>query len=284
MSELVENKHKIMDGALLAKNILKKIASEIEENIYNPRLAAILVGDDIGAITYQKFKERKCAEVGIRYSLYAFQSTELASVKAKITELNEDDDITGIMVQLPIPEGWDEDALLEHIVPNKDVDGLNYENVGRSYYSSHSDVFVPCAAEGIMRLLAKYQVDMEGKKAAVLGRGRLLGTPVAQLLEKKNAFVTKIHSIVDRERLEHELKTADIVISATGKPEIIEGRFLREGVIAIDCGNTANEREFKEDMFDRSSLFSTVPGGVGPMTIAVLLNNVLKAYKMQKVA
>jgi methylenetetrahydrofolate dehydrogenase (NADP+)/methenyltetrahydrofolate cyclohydrolase len=279
MSELVQRKGTIMDGRALSQEMLDKIKAEINENTYDPRLAAIIIGKDKGSYTYQQMKEQKCAEVGIRYSLYAYPDPPHSSfIEDIITKQNDDKDITGVMVQLPLPSEFNENEILELIKTEKDVDGLNFINIGRSYYSS--DVFVPCAAEGIIRLLKAYKIDVKGKKAVVLGRGRLLGTPVAQLLEREDAFVTKIHSIVDNERVNHELSTADIIISATGKPGLIDVDILRDDIIAIDCANTKLEREFPDTIFDKASFISTVPGGIGPMTIGVLINNTLKAYKL----
>lgn len=275
--EIIENN--IIDGTKIAKQILQEVKEEINKHHYHPRLAALIVGDNQGCYTYQRYKEKKCAEVGIKYSLYAFQNPPNHEiVKEKIIYLNEDPDITGVMVQLPLPSNYNENAILELIPSNKDVDGLNYINVARSYYNS--EIFVPCAAEGIMRLLHEYKVDISSKKAIVLGRGRLLGSPVAQLLENENAFVTKIHSVVNAEDIRRELSNADIVISATGTPQMINAEMLKEGVVAIDCANTKDEREFHNDVFDKASHISTVPGGIGPMTIAILLKNTLKAYKI----
>ncbi|MFX0173992.1 MAG: bifunctional methylenetetrahydrofolate dehydrogenase/methenyltetrahydrofolate cyclohydrolase, partial [Candidatus Hodarchaeota archaeon] len=180
-------------------------------------------------------------------------------------------------VQLPLPMDYNENELLEVIASEKDVDGLNFMNVGRSYYSSN--VFVPCAAEGIIRMLKECNVNISGKKAVVLGRGRLLGTPIAQLLEKENAFVTKIHSVVEKDDIRRELSSADLIISATGQPQLIDANFLKDNVVTIDCANTRQDREFSDDVFEKTSFFATVPGGVGPMTIAVLINNTLRAYK-----
>ncbi|MFX0016835.1 MAG: bifunctional 5,10-methylenetetrahydrofolate dehydrogenase/5,10-methenyltetrahydrofolate cyclohydrolase [Candidatus Hermodarchaeota archaeon] len=278
MSKVVSNIGTIMDGTTLSQKILENVKAEIEKNQYDPRLIAIIIGNDKGSYIYQRMKERKCVEVGIRYSLYAFNNiVEPTKIKELILKQNENIDITGIMVQLPLPPQYNENEILELINTEKDIDGLNFINIGRSYYSS--DVFVPCAAEGLKRLLEAYNIDVKGKKAVVLGRGRLIGTPVAQLLEKENAFVTKIHRIVDRERVINELRSADIVVSATGMPKLIDADILKEGVIAIDCANTKTEREFTDLIFKKASFVSTVPGGLGPLTIAVLLKNTLKAYK-----
>ncbi|MHA2247533.1 MAG: bifunctional 5,10-methylenetetrahydrofolate dehydrogenase/5,10-methenyltetrahydrofolate cyclohydrolase [Candidatus Hodarchaeales archaeon] len=278
MSKVVPNIGTIMDGRKLSQKILENVQAEIEKNQYDPRLIAIIIGEDKGSYIYQRMKERKFAEVGIRYSLYAFNYLiDPSKIKELILKQNENKDITGIMVQLPLPPKYNENEILELIKTEKDIDGLNFINIGRSYYTS--DVFVPCAAEGLRLLLKAYNIEVKGKKAVVLGRGRLIGTPVAQLLEKENAFVTKIHSIVDRDRVNSELRSADIVISATGKPKLIDAEILKEGVIAIDCANTKTEREFTDLIFEKASFVSTVPGGLGPLTIAVLIKNTLKAYK-----
>lgn len=279
MATLLErNHHKCMDGAKLANLILSRVEKEIKVNQYEPRLAAIIVGKDPGSFMYQQMKEKRCVEVGIRYSSYIYSTPpSQGEVIEKIEQMNNDEDITGIMLQLPLPSDWSENRLLEQIRSEKDVDGLNYVNMGRSLYNSN--VFVPCAAEGILTMLKHYHVPIEGKKAVVLGRGRLLGTPVAMLLEQDDAFVTKIHSFVDQANIERELVAADIVISATGRSGIINASMLKEHVVTIDCGNTRQEREFEDDVFDITSHFSTTPGGVGPMTIAILINNTLKAYK-----
>jgi len=278
MTEMSQHKGILMDGSALAHQMIENDKKEIKDNKYNPRLAAIIVGTDKGCYTYQQMKERKCAEVGIRYSLYAYTNPpEPSVIKEMITKLNKDEDITGVMVQLPLPANYNENEILELVATEKDVDGLNSVNIGRSYYNT--DVFVPCAAEGIIRMLKAYELDVKSKKAVVLGRGSLLGTPVAQLLERENAFVTKIHSIVNEDDVIRELSTADVVISATGKAGLIDADMLKEGAIIFDCANTKSEREFKDSVFDKASYYSTVPGGIGPMTISVLINNVVKAYK-----
>ncbi|MFW9854339.1 MAG: bifunctional 5,10-methylenetetrahydrofolate dehydrogenase/5,10-methenyltetrahydrofolate cyclohydrolase [Candidatus Thorarchaeota archaeon] len=279
MTSFIErNLHKCMDGNKLSEIILSQVKDDIQGKKYSPRLAAIIVGNDPSLYTYQRMKEKKCAEVGIRYSLYVYKKPpSQEELTTKIRQMNDDPDVTGVMVQLPLPSDWNENRILELIETEKDVDGLNYVNIGRSLYNSN--VFVPCAAEGIMTMLKHYHIPIEGKKAVVLGRGRLLGTPVAMLLEHNDAFVTKIHSVVNQTDIERELKAADIVISATGKPCFIKASMLKEGVITIDCGNTRQEREFEDRVFEIASHFSTTPGGVGPMTIAILINNTLKAYK-----
>lgn len=279
MSILGENKEKLIDGKALATKIIDNVKEEIEVNGYDPRIASIIVEKNRGSYTYQQMKEKKCAEVGIRYSLYAYPDPpDSTDVKNKILELNDNDDITGIMIQLPLPSNYNENELLEVIASGKDVDGLNFMNVGRSYYSSN--VFIPCAAEGIIRMLKEYNIEIRGKKAVVLGRGRLLGTPIAQLLEKENAIVTKIHSIAGRDDIKRELSSADLIISATGRPRFIDPSFLKDDVVTIDCANTRQDREFFDAVFEKTSFFATAPGGVGPMTIAVLINNILRAFKL----
>ncbi|MFX0123413.1 MAG: bifunctional 5,10-methylenetetrahydrofolate dehydrogenase/5,10-methenyltetrahydrofolate cyclohydrolase [Candidatus Hodarchaeota archaeon] len=279
MSILGENKEKLIDGKALATKVIDNVKNEIQTNGYDPRLASIIVDKDRGSYSYQQMKEKKCVEVGIRYSLYAYPDPpDPSDIKTKIKELNDNDDVTGIMIQLPLPTNYNENELLEVIAPEKDVDGLNFMNVGRFYYSSN--VFIPCAAEGIIRMLKEYKIEIRGKKAVVLGRGRLLGTPIAQLLEKENAIVTKIHSVAGRDDIKRELSTADLIISATGQPQLIDTNFLKDDVVTIDCANTRQDREFFDDIFEKAIFFATAPGGVGPMTIAMLINNLLRAFKL----
>lgn len=269
-------KEKVLDGTALANEIINSVKNEIGENNYFPRLAAIIVGNDEGCITYQNWKEKKCEQAGILYSLYNFKKAKDSEITKLIEKLNSDEEVHGIMIQIPLPKKNDENKLLELIKPEKDVDGLNYINVAKSHYTS---AFIPCAAEGIIRLLDKYEINVEGKKAVVIGRGRLLGNPIAELLEKNNAYVTKLHSGIELSNLERELESADVIVSASGRKNIVNSKILKKGVIAVDCANTEKEREFTEEIFEVAEYVSTTPGGIGPMTIAILVNNVLKAYK-----
>ena len=261
---------------------MKKDVEKLKENGINPKLAVILVGEDKASQIYVKNKLKSCEQVGIEFEEFIFEDTvtqeELIN---KICQLNEDKNVTGILLQSPIPKHLNEQEAVNAIHPDKDVDGFHPINVGK--LSIGEDCFVSCTPFGIMRLLEEYQIDIEGKHAVVVGRSNIVGKPMIQCLLRNNATVTVCHS--KTKNLQNYTKQADILISAIGKPKFITKEFIKKDAVVIDVGiNRLNDGSICgdidfEEVKDVAGYITPVPGGVGPMTIAMLMNNVVKAVK-----
>jgi methylenetetrahydrofolate dehydrogenase (NADP+) / methenyltetrahydrofolate cyclohydrolase len=280
---------KLIDG----KETAKQIKAELKEKIFHnkgrkPGLAVIIVGDDKASHYYVGSKQKACTEVGIE----SFK-TELGSQISKkelidvIEKYNQDEKVDGILLQLPLPEGLraDTQEIIDTISATKDVDGLTTINLGK-LVSKSPDAIEPCTPKGCMELLKRYDITLSGKKAIVLGRSTLVGKPISLLLNNANATVTMAHS---RTRdLEAELKEADIIVAAIGQAEFIQGDSIKEDAVVIDVGINAIERDGKRTLVgdvefvsaeNRASFITPVPGGVGPMTVAMLLQNTFELYK-----
>jgi methylenetetrahydrofolate dehydrogenase (NADP+)/methenyltetrahydrofolate cyclohydrolase len=278
---------RIIDGKGIAEVIRKEMKDEVAlltKEGRAPGLAVILVGDDPASKTYVGSKERAARELGI-YSKVIRREAGISQDEliGLIRELNEDRNIDGILVQLPLPAHIDEKAIIEAIDPGKDVDGFHPVNTGR-LFNSQVDVprFEPCTPLGIMELLEREGIEIEGKKAVVVGRSNIVGKPIACLLLEKNATVTICHSRT--RELAKETAQADILVAAVGKPAFIDGSMVKEGVIAIDVGINRVDGKLVGDLDfpsveKKSSYITPVPGGVGPMTIAMLMKNTIKARK-----
>ncbi len=273
----------ILDG----KKVASKLKDEIKEKVSNleikPGLAVICIGDDPASQIYVKLKRKLCEELGIYIEEHNFDKcvtqTELLEL---IDDLNEDDSIHGILLQSPIPYHLNILELFEKISPKKDVDGFNSVNVGK--LSQGQDCFVPCTPLGIMRILKEYNIEIEGKNCVVVGRSNIVGRPMAQLLINANGTVTVCHS--KTKNLGEITKTADILIVAVGRPEFITADMVKDGAIVVDVGVNRIENSKKirgdvdfENVKDKCSYITPVPGGVGPMTIITLMSNLLKAYE-----
>ncbi len=286
----------LIDGKQTAADIKKEIAAEVEEMKANggktPHLAAVLVGHDGGSETYVAFKIKDCAEVGFKSSLIRYEDdvTE-AELLAKVEELNNDADVDGFIVQLPLPDHISEQKIIEAIAPEKDVDGFHPVNVGRMVIGLPS--FVSATPDGIVELLQRYNIETSGKNCVVVGRSNIVGRPMSILMSQKamNATVTVAHS---RTKDLNELcASADILIAALGFPEFIKGDMVKEGAVVIDVGTTRVESDqtksgwkLKGDvLFDevapKCAAITPVPGGVGPMTRVSLLKNTLLAAKKE---
>ncbi len=284
----------LIDGKKIASEIKKEIAGEVLKIKENggkvPHLAAVLVGHDGGSETYVAFKIKDCQEVGFKSSLVRFEDdvTE-AELLAKVEELNNDPDIDGFIVQLPLPKHISEQKIIEAIDPKKDVDGFHPVNVGRMVIGLPS--FVSATPYGIVELLKRYQIETNGKNCVVVGRSNIVGRPLSVLLSQKgiNATVTVAHSRTAN--LEQVCASADILVAAIGSPEFITAGMVKKGAVVIDVGTTrvpAPETKsgwkLKGDVkFDevapKCSWITPVPGGVGPMTRVALLQNTLLAVK-----
>jgi len=284
----------VIDGKLTAFEIKKEIKSEVDillkSDKKRPHLAAILVGHDGGSETYVAYKIKDCEKVGFKSSLIRFEDDvsdhELLN---KIHELNENEDIDGFIVQLPLPSHIDEQKVIEAIDPNKDVDGFHPVNVGRTVIGLPS--FVSATPAGIIELLKRYQIDTSGKNCVIVGRSNIVGRPLSVLMSQKkiNATVTVAHS---RTRdLDKVCAKADILIAALGSPEFIKADMVKEGAVVIDVGTTrvpSNETKsgFRlkgdvkyDEVAPKCAYITPVPGGVGPMTRVSLLSNTLLAAK-----
>jgi methylenetetrahydrofolate dehydrogenase (NADP+)/methenyltetrahydrofolate cyclohydrolase len=270
----------LIDGAHHAAQILeytKQRAAAFEAaHGRKPSLATILVGDDPASVTYVAMKQRRCAENNIE-SLHVHlpQTTTTAALVEVVSGLSEDPAIDGILLQHPVPSHIDERAGFEAIIPAKDVDGVTMHSFAAMAFGY--ETLASCTPAGIMRLLSIYDVDLTGKHAVVIGRSAILGKPVGMLLLQQNATVTYCHSRT--RELEDIVATADVLVAAVGRPNFVRGAWLKPGVVVIDAGyNEGNvgDVHFAEAL-ERASLITPVPGGVGPMTIAMLLEQTVDA-------
>lgn len=273
---------KIIDGAAVAKKLRAQLAQEIVAKKISPGLAVVLVGEDPASQVYVRNKSRAAEETGIKswqHSLPAQTTQE--ELLALIDRLNKDKAIHGILVQLPLPKHFDTQAIIAAIDPDKDVDGLHPMNAGR--LSLGLPGFVPCTPQGCMILLREAATDLAGKRAIVLGRSVLVGKPIAQLLLGADCTVTMAHS--KTRDLADECRRTDILVAAIGKPEFVQGDWVKQGAIVIDVGinrvadpSMAGKTKLVGDVAfaeaaKRAAAITPVPGGVGPMTIACLLKN-----------
>ena len=282
----------ILDGKKLSQQIKEEIKQAVslrkEKGEKIPHLAAVLVGNDGASLTYVGSKVRSCEQVGFKSTLIRLESaiTEDALLK-KIKELNDDDTLDGYIVQLPLPKHIDEEKILLAVDPKKDVDGFHPSNFGRM--ALEMDSFIPATPFGIMEMLRRNEVDISGKHCVVIGRSNIVGRPISILMSQKgnpgNATVTLAHSRT--KNIEQLTQKADIIVSALGIPEFLKADMVKEGVIVIDVGITRvpdashpkgyvikGDVDFDE-VSKKSSYITPVPGGVGPMTIAMLLKNTL---------
>lgn len=274
----------LLEGRELKKKILEELKEEIIRNNDKVGLAIIQVGNDKASDVYVGQKEKMARFLDFEYKHIKYDSDVLEEeLIDKIYELNNDDNINGILVQLPIPRNLDKDKIINSIDYRKDVDGLTDMNIGRLV--SGKECLVPCTPLGIINLLDYYNIDVEGKNIVVVGRSLLVGKPIATLLTNKNATVTICHSKTDN--LSDYTKNADIVIVAIGKANFLTGDMIKENSIIIDVGinrvdgKLCGDVDF-DDVKDKVSMITPVPGGVGQMTVASLAQNTYKAYKLAK--
>lgn len=275
----------IIDGKKCALDLETSLKAKIEKLKETgqrlPMLAVILVGEDPASMSYVGGKEKACTRVGILSRVFRMSAeVSEAEVIQVVQTLNRDPEVDGILVQLPLPKHINSSRVIATLDPEKDVDGLHPVNVARLYDKQPG--FVPCTPKGIMTLLKTYGVTLQGKKAVVLGRSALVGRPIAQLLLNQNATVTVCHSkTVD---IPHHSKDADIVVVAIGKAKFLTADYVSQNQVIIDVGITRVEGKLVGDVDyeavkDTADLITPVPGGVGPMTIASLLENTLEAYE-----
>ena len=273
----------IIDGKSIAQNIEQELKEKIQKQNLTLTLAVVLVGDDPASQIYVRNKGVACQRVGINSITVNMPSqTSQAELEQKIKELAQDNNINGILLQLPLPKGLDERHAIELIPANKDVDGLTFENLGRLFVGKKN--IVPCTPLGCMVLLESVTSDFDGKDAVVIGRSNLVGKPVAQLLLQKNCSVTNLHS--KSKNIQQYVKNADIVVCAVGKSGLLKLEDFKSGATVIDVGiNRGLYGKLCGDVEkgERQDIFVTpVPKGVGPMTIAMLLCNTYKCFCLQQ--
>ena len=274
---------KILDGkavSLKVKESVKVRADELKKFGVEPTLAVVLVGEDKASQTYVRAKEKACNEYGIKSVAHRLsENTTQNELLALINVLNLDDSIHGILVQLPLPKHIDTNVVLAAIDPRKDVDGFHAVNVGKLV--SGLDGFVPCTPLGVMEILKEYGIEVAGLNAVVIGRSNIVGKPMANLLLNASATVTVTHS--KTKNLKEICKNADLIVTAIGKPFFLKADMVKDGAVVVDVGiNRLDDGRLVGDVdFDevapKCSYITPVPGGVGPMTIAMLLNNTILA-------
>ena len=279
---------KIIDGKAVAKAVRSEVAEKVKEIQARdgrvPKLAVIIVGEDPASQTYVKSKGKACAQVGMESETICLpENTTEEELLAEIQRLNADASVNGILVQLPLPEHIHVDPVIQTIDPDKDVDGFHIRNIGNMTKGGCKE-YLPCTPNGVMELLRRSQIEIEGKHCVVVGRSNLVGKPAALLLQEANGTVTLCHSRT--KDLAGFCRMADILVVAAGKPGLIHGSMIKEGAVVIDVGIHRLESGLCGDVDTESCMgiakaITPVPGGVGPMTVAMLMQNCLQAYQKQ---
>ena len=288
---------RIIDGKAIAAEVRQKVAEDVSamvaEGKPKPGLATVLVGEDQASQVYVRSKIRACEKAGIESFGHRLPDTATQEeVEGLVKELNADPRVNGILVQLPLPSGLDEEAVLNTIRLDKDVDGFHPVNIGRLAQKGREPQFIPCTPSGIMYLIEQTGTSLEGAEAVVLGRSNIVGMPVALLLVSSNATVTICHSRT--KDLPGVVRKADVLIAAVGRAEMVRGDWVKPGAVVIDVGinrvdDPSRERGYRlvgdvcyDEVKEVAGAITPVPGGVGPMTIAMLLQNTVRAAKSQK--
>lgn len=285
----------LIDGKVISKELREELTVEVAEMVAagkpKPGLATVLVGEDPASQSYVRSKQKSSARVGIEsfgFNLPAEASQ--AEIEGLVKELNEDPRVHGILVQLPLPSGLDEEKVLNIINLEKDVDGFHPVNIGRLAQKGREPTFVPCTPSGILYMMKKIGTQLDGANAVVLGRSNIVGMPMALLLVGEDSTVTICHSRT--KDLPAVCREADILIAAVGRPEMVRGDWIKPGAVVIDVGinrvdDASRERGYRlvgdvnfDEAMEVASAITPVPGGVGPMTIAMLLNNTVRSAKM----
>lgn len=280
----------LLDGKNLSSKIKKNIKQEISEKNYNIGLGIILVGEKSDSVVYVNMKKKSCAEVGINnYDVLLNSDSSTEEVINEVEKMNNDFNIHGILIQLPLPKHIDTQKVLSTVSYDKDVDGFHAFNMGMLALNKFDSFKVPCTPKGIMKLFDEYNIELKGKNVVVIGKSDIVGMPVALLCLHRDATVTVCH--IETRNLNDFTKNADIIISAAGVVNLVNKDNVKEGVIVVDVGinriddetvprgyRIVGDCDYK-NIKDMCSAITPVPGGVGPMTIAMLLENVLHAYK-----
>ena len=288
-NNFLKNNMILIDGKKVASELREELKKEVAElrakHNKVPGLTVILIGDLTPSQIYVRNKEKSANEVGLKSDVIRYpDSVKEKIVLEKISELNKDEAVSGILVQLPLPKHIDKKKVIEAIDPSKDVDGFHPMNVGN--LSSGYESSVPCTPLGCYLLIKKIEPNLNGKKAVIIGRSNLNGKPMTQLLLKENCTVTITHS--KTKDLKSECLEADIIVAAVGIPELVKGDWIKEGTIVIDVGINKTEKGLVgdvhfEEVFKVAKAITPVPGGVGPMTIACLLKNTIDCFKRSQI-
>lgn len=285
----------IIDGKSIAEQVRAEVKQGVQDLVQagkmKPGLATVLVGENPASQVYVRMKQKACNEAGIEsFGFVLPQDATQEEIEKLVKELNNDPKVNGILVQLPLPSGLDEQRVLNAISIEKDVDGFHPLNIGRLAQKGREPLFVPCTPDGVIYLLKKTLPSLEGLNAVVLGRSNIVGMPVALLLVRENATVTICHS--RSQNLPGIIRQADVLVAAVGRPEMVRGDWIKPGAVVIDVGvNRIEDASAKngsrlvgdvafEEAKDVAGAITPVPGGVGPMTIAMLLRNTLRSAQM----
>ena len=272
---------KIIDGKAISNKIKEEITLKVSKMERKPGLAVILIGEDPASMVYVSNKEKTCSKLGIKSFMYRLpDSTTEEELLLLIDELNNNSEVDGILLQHPVPNHIDEMKAFNRISPDKDVDGFSVINRGK--LAIGEDAFVACTPMGVIRMLKHENIEIAGKHCVIIGRSNIVGKPLYELMLKENATVTICHS--KTENLSEICKTADILVAALGKPNFVTADMVKDEAIVIDVGINRVDGKLVgdvnfEDVSKKASLLTPVPGGVGPMTIAMLMENVIKAYE-----
>lgn len=277
----------VLDGKTVSAAVKEEVAKEVKalnETGINSCLAVVIVGDDPASRVYVNNKKKACEVCGIKSLEYALPAdTTNEELLSLVNELNENAEVNGILVQLPLPKHLDEKLVIESIDPKKDVDAFHASNVGKIMIGEYD--FLPCTPAGVMEILKYYNISVEGKNCVVIGRSNIVGKPMAMLLLHANGTVTVTHSRT--QNLKDICKEADVLVAAIGKAEFVTADMVKEGAVVLDVGiNRGEDGKLRGDVnyievSEKASAITPVPGGVGPMTIAMLMKNTLKATKLQ---
>ena len=274
--------NKIINGNKIKEKKLKEYKEIIKSINDKLTLAVIQVGNDPASDIYIKNKEKTCKEVGINFKHLKYESIKEEEIISKIKQLNIDESVTGILVQLPLPDSINKEKVINAIDPLKDVDGLSKTNIDK--LNNNEDGLIPCTALGVIEILKHLNIDLKNKSVAVMGRSMLVGYPVSKLLEYEEANVNVCHSKTINTK--DITQKADILIVAIGKSKLVDSSFVKDGAVVIDVGINRDNGKLTgdcdfDDIYDKCLYITPVPGGVGPLTITMLINNVIKAYKLQ---
>ena len=273
----------IIDGNKIREEKIEQFSKQIKEINDNLKLVVIQVGNNESSNIYIKNKNKLCNRVGILFEHVKYDSVTENELISKIEELNNDNTVTGILVQLPLPKEINEKKVIDSINPLKDVDGLTTSNIGNLF--SGNKGIVPCTAAGILELINSQGINLEGANVVIVGRSRLVGLPTMALLLRKNATVTVCHS--KTKDLKEKTREADILVVATGKKGLITEEYVKDGAVVIDVGISRVEGKIYGDcdfvnIKDKCQAITPVPGGVGPLTVTMLIHNIIEAYNLQK--
>jgi methylenetetrahydrofolate dehydrogenase (NADP+)/methenyltetrahydrofolate cyclohydrolase len=279
----------ILDGRKVSNSLLDEVKADVEELKAagtSVKLVVVVVGEDPASAVYVRHKEKACLKTGVEFERIAYPADiSQEELIAKIEELNADSSVNGMIVQLPLPRHIEAPLVIRAINPYKDVDGFHAYNVGKMFLSKDFEDMAPCTPKGMIRILDDYEVDLTGKKAVVIGRSNIVGKPIAMMLLNRNATVTVCHRHT-ADLAVHTLD-ADLIVVAVGKPGLLTADMVKDGVIVLDVGiNRLEDGSLAGDVdFDgvsqKASMITPVPGGVGPMTVACLLQNTVTATKKQ---